>query len=96
MRFPFVRSCGHGSLFPLPARGKSDDRSQSDAGRGRRRLGHATVSITLDTYPHAIPAMQDEAAASLVTSLPGTRLGEPEKVAQAPLAPPAGQGEGDG
>jgi integrase len=27
------------------------------------RFGHATVSITLDTYSHAIPAMQEEAAA---------------------------------
>jgi integrase len=27
------------------------------------RLGHATVSITLDTYSHAIPATQEEAAA---------------------------------
>jgi integrase len=27
------------------------------------RLSHATVSITLDTYSHAIPAMQEEAAA---------------------------------
>jgi len=27
------------------------------------RLGHATVSITLDTYSHALPAMQEEAAA---------------------------------
>ena len=27
------------------------------------RLGHATVSITLDTYSHVIPAMQEEAAA---------------------------------
>jgi integrase len=27
------------------------------------RLGHATVSVTLDTYSHAIPAMQEEAAA---------------------------------
>jgi integrase len=27
------------------------------------RLGHATVSITLDTYSHAIPALQEEAAA---------------------------------
>jgi integrase len=26
------------------------------------RLGHETVSITLDTYSHAIPAMQEEAA----------------------------------
>jgi integrase len=29
------------------------------------RLGHATVSITLDTYSHAIPAMQKEAAARI-------------------------------
>jgi len=27
------------------------------------RLGHTTISITLDTYSHAIPAMQEEAAA---------------------------------
>jgi integrase len=27
------------------------------------RLGHATVSTTLDTYSHAIPALQEEAAA---------------------------------
>lgn len=26
------------------------------------RLGHATASITLDTYSHAIPALQEEAA----------------------------------
>jgi len=26
------------------------------------RLGHATVSITLDSYSHALPAMQEEAA----------------------------------
>ena len=32
------------------------------------RLGHATISITLDTYSHAIPAMQEEAAA-LIASL---------------------------
>ena len=25
--------------------------------------GHATIAITLDTYSHAIPAMQEEAAA---------------------------------
>ena len=27
------------------------------------RLGHANISITLDTYSHATPAMQEEAAA---------------------------------
>jgi hypothetical protein len=30
---------------------------------GPERLGHETVSITLDAYSHAIPAMQKEAAA---------------------------------
>ena len=28
----------------------------------QERLGHATVSITPDTYSHAIPAMQEGAA----------------------------------
>jgi integrase len=32
------------------------------------RLGHATISITLDTYSHAIPALQ-EAAAALIAGL---------------------------
>jgi len=32
------------------------------------RLGHASITITLDTYSHAIPAMQ-ETAAALVASL---------------------------
>ena len=38
------------------------------------RLGHATISITLDTYSHAVPAMQEEAAAliaGLVFAEPG-------------------------
>ena len=37
------------------------------------RLGHATIAITLDTYSHAIPAMQEEAAqliAGLVFATP--------------------------
>lgn len=40
----------------------------------QERLGHATISITLDVYSHAIPAMQEEAAskvAALVGSEPG-------------------------
>jgi integrase len=28
-------------------------------------LGHANISITLDTYSHAIPAMQESAAATV-------------------------------
>jgi len=30
------------------------------------RFGHATISITRETYSHAIPAMQEEAAALIV------------------------------
>jgi integrase len=37
-------------------------RSAAAYRRVSERLGHATVSITLDTYSHAIPAMQEEAA----------------------------------
>jgi integrase len=29
------------------------------------RLGHANISITLDTYSHAVPALEEEAAAKL-------------------------------
>ena len=29
------------------------------------RLGHATINITLDTYSHVMPDMQDEAAENL-------------------------------
>jgi integrase len=28
----------------------------------QERLGHATISITLDTYSHVIPTMQRDAA----------------------------------
>jgi integrase len=28
-------------------------------------LGHATISITLDTYSHVLPNMQDEAATAM-------------------------------
>ncbi len=37
------------------------------------RLGHATVSITLDTYSHVLPDMQREAAAALDEILVGNR-----------------------
>ena len=54
------------------------------------RLGHATVSITLDTYSHAIPAMQEEAAAliaGLVFAASSTRRSTPPTHSgEAPLA----------
>ena len=37
------------------------------------RLGHATVSITLDTYSHVLPDLQREAAAALDAILVGNR-----------------------
>jgi len=33
------------------------------------RLGHATVSITLDTYSHVLPGMQEDAAAKVDLAL---------------------------
>jgi integrase len=35
----------------------------------QERLGHATIAITLDTYSHAIPAMQEDAAAKIAALL---------------------------
>jgi integrase len=35
----------------------------------QERLGHATIAITLDTYSHAIPAMQQGAAAKIAALL---------------------------
>jgi integrase len=35
------------------------------------RLGHATISITLDTYSHVVPAMQEEAAAKVAALMLG-------------------------
>jgi len=36
------------------------------------RLGHASIAITLDTYSHAIPAMQEEAAERVAALVFGT------------------------
>lgn len=37
----------------------------------QERLGHATIGITLDTYSHAIPAMQEDAAAQIAALIAG-------------------------
>jgi integrase len=37
----------------------------------QERLGHATIAITLDTYSHAIPALQEDAAAKIAALLSG-------------------------
>jgi integrase len=36
------------------------------------RLGHSTISMTLDTYSHAIPAMQEDAAAMVAALVLGS------------------------
>lgn len=41
------------------------------------RLGHATVGITLDTYSHAIPAMEEEAAARVAAIVFGADVCNP-------------------
>ena len=40
------------------------------------RLGHATVGLTLDTYSHVIPGMQEDAVARIDAALAGT-VGKP-------------------
>lgn len=34
-----------------------------------RTLGHSNIGITLDTYSHVLPSMQEEAAARVETAL---------------------------
>jgi integrase len=34
------------------------------------RLGHSTVSITLDIYSHALPSLQREAAETVAALIP--------------------------
>jgi integrase len=36
------------------------------------RLGHATVAMTLDTYSHVIPAMQEDAAEKVAALVLGS------------------------
>ena len=43
------------------------------------RLGHATVSITLDTYSHAIPALQEEAAERIARLVLAEREEQPRE-----------------
>lgn len=40
------------------------------------RLGHASVTITLDTYSHVLPGMQDEAASAIEDALAVGRIRE--------------------
>lgn len=37
------------------------------------RLGHSSITITLDTYSHAIPGLQRDAAEKVAALIPGLR-----------------------
>ena len=53
----------------------------------QERLGHASIAITLDTYSHAIPAMQEDAAHRLAAIIDSTT--DPDAVASE--KPPPGR-----
>jgi integrase len=36
----------------------------------QERLGHSSISITLDTYSHVLPGMQDDAVAKVDAAIP--------------------------
>jgi integrase len=38
----------------------------------QERLGHANISMTLDTYSHAVPAMEEDAAAKVAALVLGS------------------------
>ena len=38
------------------------------------RLGHANIGVTLDTYSHAIPALQEEAAELIASEVSGPKV----------------------
>ena len=46
------------------------------------RLGHSTVSLTLDVYSHAIPALQSEAAARIAALLAAAETSEESRGSQ--------------
>jgi integrase len=39
----------------------------------QERLGHSSISVTLDTYSHAIPAMQESAAEQVAALVFGSQ-----------------------
>ena len=53
------------------------------------RLGHANIAITLDTYSHAIPALQEEAAERIAGLVSGGELSRPspEELPPPPACP---------
>lgn len=54
---PWIKSTGCGTPTP-----RSCSRPAFTPGSCRSASGHGSISITMDTYSHAIPSMQNEAA----------------------------------
>jgi integrase len=46
----------------------------------QERLGHSTISITLDIYSHVLPTMQEDAAAKIGAAVFGPRVDRQKKV----------------
>jgi hypothetical protein len=47
------------------------------------QLGHATIALTLDTYSHIIPSLQQEAAGVMATAILGPGATPPQRGAMA-------------
>ena len=47
------------------------------------RLGHSSINITLDTYSHVLPGLQEAAALEFEELLMGNKVSEEERVAKA-------------
>jgi len=63
-------------------------RIDSEPCRGSERLGHAKVSMTMETYAHVLPNMQRDAAAMLGTILHGSSLARLSSMVDGDLFPP--------
>ena len=53
------------TIYPRAGLSRRQGANQLGRHLQAERLGHANVGIALDTYSHAIPAMQEEAAAPI-------------------------------
>jgi integrase len=51
------------------------------------RLGHATIAITMDTYSHVIPGLDEQAANAVTRLILGDGEATAEVSANKPLAP---------
>ena len=54
---PISRSTAHVPYAAIRGRDSSEGRQE--------RLGHSTIALTMDTYSHVIPTMQQEASGGL-------------------------------